>query len=167
MYIKDCAHCALPALNGGICPVFRTKPKDKDKSCPMFKFTVENCEVCGQSIITKTIIDIGEKGELHYLCEECSKKTGTCFTCKMREECEFETNPSTIPKVIQQRIQQGPMTSIIQVKNPTRIEMFCKNCKCFDEVLGCLKENNCCGRWDSCYINSSELQEINKENCNE
>ena len=100
MYTEDCAHCALPTLNGGICPVFRTKPKDKDKSCPMFKFTVENCEVCGQPIITKTIIDITEEGNLHYLCEECSTKTNTCFTCKMREECEFETNPSTIPKVV-------------------------------------------------------------------
>ena len=160
MYIEDCVHCALPTLNEGICPVFRTRPKDKDKSCPMFKFTVENCEVCGQPIIAKTVIDITEEGKFYYLCEECSAKTGTCFTCKMREECEFETNPSTIPKVVQQRIQQGPMTSIVQVKNPTRVEMFCKNCKCFDEEFGCLKENGCCGNYKIFYSEEKEIVEV-------
>ena len=160
MYTEDCAHCALPTLNGGICPIFRTKPKDKDKSCPMFKFTVENCEVCGQPIITKTIIDITEEGNFYYLCEDCSAKTGTCLTCKIREECEFETNPSTIPKVVQQRIQQGPMTSIVQVKNPARVEMFCKSCKCFDEEFGCLKENGCCGDWQAKYLNNETKMEV-------
>lgn len=78
----------------------------------------------------------------------------------MREECEFETNPSTIPKVVQQRIQQGPMTSIVQVKNPTRVEMFCKNCKCFDEEFGCLKENSCCGDWQAKYLNNETKMEV-------
>lgn len=160
MYVEDCTHCVLPVLNGGICPIFRIKPKDEDKCCPMFKFIMENCENCGQPIVTKTIIDITKEGELHYLCEECSAKTGTCFTCKMREECEFETNPSTIPKVVQQRIQQGPMTSIVQVKNPARVEMFCKNCKCFDEEFGCLKESGCCGNWQARYLNNETKMEV-------
>lgn len=160
MYIKDCAHCALPSLNGGICPVFQTKPKDTKDSCPMFKHEIIMCEVCGQPIITRTNIDITEN-TIHYLCDNCLKQSGTCPTCKMRETCEFETNPSTIPKVVQQRIQQGPMTSIIQVKNPTRIEMFCKNCKCFNEKFGCLKENGCCGRWEACYaMDDTGIREV-------
>lgn len=160
MYKEICGQCALPSLNSGICPIFKETMKPEANGCRYFKHEINICEICGQPIITKTVIDITEKGELHYLCEECSKKTGTCVACKMREECEFETNPSTIPKVVQQRIQQGPMTSIIQVKNPTRIEMFCKSCKCFDEEFGCLKENGCCGRWEACYVDGSGLREV-------
>lgn len=160
MYIRDCAHCALPQLNGGICPVFRTKPKVNEAGCPMYKETIEYCEICGQPITARMAIDI-TNDKTHCLCDNCLAQSGTCASCKMRETCEFETNPSTIPKVVQQRVQQGPMTSIIQIKNPTRIDMFCKSCKCFSEEFSCLKENSCCGKWESCYAtNDTELQEV-------
>ena len=160
MYIKDCAHCALPSINGGVCPVFRTKPKDPKDSCPMFQEKIEYCEICGQPILSGLAI-IGVNGDsYHQMCADCASKTGTCATCKMRKTCEFETNPSTIPKVVQQTIQQGPATMVTQVRNPARVDLFCKSCSCYNEEFGCLKENGCCGNYKIIYSEEKEIMEV-------
>lgn len=113
------------------------------------------CEICGQRIIQNimyVIIDTDDQGNLHAICENCCSKMNTCGTCNNRNCCDFETNPSSIPKVVQKRVQNGPMTMMTQVRNPDRIEITCKqNCGCWSDEFGCQKENNYCQKYIHTY----------------
>lgn len=80
------------------------------------------------------------------MCGNCFSMAGTCGLCENGTLCDFETNPSPLPKQVQKVIRQG--NAIIQtvVKNPERIRETClKNCPCCDPNFGCFKENGTCG----------------------
>lgn len=101
--------------------------------------------------------DCGET--YYYICAQCYSYRGTCVSCKDAQTCPFETADISLPKIIQQTYQQGPMTVSQTVKNPARIEETCKKlCKCWNPDFGCLKENYTCGDWTPHY-----LEEKNEE----
>lgn len=109
------------------------------------------CELCGQPIDYPTAIILDN----YYICHQCKNFMGTCALCTNVNKCDFETNPSPIPKVIQQQVRQGNMIAVTQVRNPKRIEITCKqNCPCFDSEIGCLREYNTCGQYK--YIKEKE-----------
>ena len=79
------------------------------------------------------------------ICEDCLNATGTCRMCEFAKTCDFETNPSPLPKVVQKVIQQGNMQMATQVRNPERKKSTCEaGCKCYDEEYGCSRQNSLC-----------------------
>lgn len=81
----------------------------------------------------------------HLYCFKCINENGTCLTCGNRYLCEFESNPSPLPKFTIQRIQHPQNPNMImqtQVINAGRIEITCKKgCKCWGDELGCLSKD--------------------------
>jgi hypothetical protein len=151
--IKYCGQCALLQHNGGICPIFNEKREPDDQGCPKFTSVLIPCSVCGRGVLPQTaLIDLTLPGQPHWLCPNCQKQSGHCATCKYGNQCSFETDPSSLPKMIQQETRQGNMISVMTVKNPSRIEITCKKgCPCFDAENGCLKQNGCCGKYKIVY----------------
>lgn len=97
---------------------------------------LKRCVFCGNIIMPNKIIwtDSGP------VCEKCINLFGKCPTCKNMNVCEFQSNPNSIPKVVQKQVQTPQGTIVTNVKNPTRIDMFCKVCKCWDKC--CNKNEN-------------------------
>ena len=129
----------------------------KQKICPAFNFNpfgcanfsqIDNvCGWCGRPVDSHAIYLINEDDSNQIICNDCLKLKGTCVTCINGDACEFETNPSTIPKTIQKPQYLGGATVISTEKNPERIKLLCKTCSCYDEQLGCLKELRECKNW--------------------
>jgi hypothetical protein len=81
------------------------------------------------------------------LCAKCNEAYGTCSACADSNTCDFETNPSPLPKVVVQVMRQGPVTSQTQIKNPERIAITCAvNCACYHNGI-CCKEFGTCANW--------------------
>ena len=97
------------------------------------------CDYCGNPV--STIVD--EEGTCS--CINCYQQFYTCAMCEKVLQCEFETNPSPLPKQVQQTVQRGPMIAQTIVKNPERVKQFCFPCQCFDQDnLVCLREDGWC-----------------------
>lgn len=151
MKIRNCGSCALWQHNNEVCPYFQQEfPKDEG-GCPMFVSEICTCDICGK-ITVNPIIDVTDENHLHYICESCSSKSGTCATCKCGGDCLFQSDPSSLPKFIKKEIRQGNMIAVTDIPNPERIRQTCqKGCPCFDPEFGCLKQNNTCGKWRIVY----------------
>ena len=111
----------------------------------------EQCPLCGNYYLpTIMVVDMTE-GKPILICPTCySNYMTNCATCTKSQKCAFETDPSPIPKLIQRQYRQGPMTSVIQEKNPERIAITCqKGCECYSEEKGCLREfTRWCDKYD-------------------
>lgn len=111
------------------------------------------CSYCGRPCLENAIVSANPIANAEpawfIMCPQCFSVTKTCIMCKEAHNCDFETNPDPSPKQIKQTIRQGQITMQMSVRNPDRIEKTCKlNCKCFDEELGCLKQNGTCGQYE-------------------
>ena len=131
-------------FNNGNCARLNM-PAPEDCYCPMYLSSYETCDLCGQPILDGVVWDT----ENHLtLCKQCAHQFGMCSTCETAQTCLFETDPSSVPKIVQQTVRQGNMVSTFPVKNPNRIEITCKNgCRCFDPEKGCLREFSTCANW--------------------
>lgn len=96
------------------------------------------CSYCG--FPASSVLDT----EGNFSCVNCQQKWNTCLFCKQASKCEFETNPSPLPKQVQKTMRQGNMVIQQVVKNPDRIKEFCLySCPCFDEEYNiCLRETD-------------------------
>ena len=111
---------------------------------------MKTCETCGFRDLKNSVCQVfghainpKDDGTFGFYCKECVAAFSTCETCKHATECDFETNPSSLPKVVQKQIRQGNMMTVTQIKNPDRIEITCKNgCLCYDTENGCRKQFN-------------------------
>ncbi len=150
---RTCGECALMKHNDGVCPVFNQTFDANEPGCPRFSTDLITCELCGQMALPLSInIDMTDEAHMHFICDGCRKQCGHCPTCINAQNCAFETDPSTLPKVIQQQTRQGNMISVTQVKNPARIDITCKKgCPCFSEEFGCLRQFNSCGNYKIVY----------------
>lgn len=101
---------------------------------------MKTCDLCGQNFSDPGIIS--PKGDSFLLmCPNCYKLIGTCHTCKNANTCNFESNPSTLPKTIQKEIRQGPIQAVTTIMNPERVRITCeKGCSCFSKKNGCYKQ---------------------------
>jgi hypothetical protein len=79
-------------------------------------------------------------------CEQCAPFFNTCYLCTNNALCEFETNPSPIPKQVQQVIRQGNITAQAVIRNPEREEAFCTACTCWNGY--CSRQFGCCGNYN-------------------
>ena len=149
MVKKQCKNCLYFQPQNQNCSLGFGKVDPQYDYCPRMisqDDNLGNCDICGQPVfITNGAIDAETNNIFHI---HCAKMLYTCQTCSLANVCEFETNPDPMPKVVMQTIRQGNMVMQTQIRNPSRIEKFCKNCECFSQGFGCFKENGCCdGKW--------------------
>lgn len=149
MPTKSCFTCAFHTLNPQQCPLIGySYTEDRNQVCPYWVNELPKCEVCGR--IDPGYVLFLNKDETAYIpvCSNCAKLSGTCGNCENSHTCDFETNPSPIPKAVQKRIQQGNQIMVVTVKNDARVAETCaKNCECFDpDSNSCNRENNTCGK---------------------
>lgn len=153
MPTKNCKICALYDPNTSTCPVLRA-PIDPDKDfCSKYQTNLHICEACGHASLKPILVPEGED-TYHSICGECVTQLNTCAFCHESRTCAFETDPSPLPKTVQQQIQNGPMITVTTVINPSRVEITCaKGCPCYDPKFGCMRQFNYCERmnhvWDS------------------
>ena len=101
-------------------------------------------------------------------CQRCFAAMDTCGACIHGAKCEFETNPSPLPKQVQKTIRQGNAVLQTFVKNPDRIRELCLYaCPCFDEENGCGKEFGYCPNYKEVSPRPKEEEVENDETgCN-
>lgn len=143
-----CNTCAIAGLKAPqVCALSGLKIEAKDY-CSKHRTSLTKCSICGNVILADAVIDNG-----HLICQSCFSILKTCKTCHFGNVCEFQTNPSPIPQMINKQIRQGNMVAVTQVMNPERIHITCeKGCKCFDKENGCLKQNGMCGNQEVKYF---------------
>ena len=110
------------------------------------------CALCNSPIPTKAATYTLNEDEEKILitCPRCTTILGTCGECTNSNSCDFETNPSKTPKIVQRKIQQGPITQVVQIKNPDRVKEPCeKNCACYNSEYECGKAFGICGKFSS------------------
>ena len=154
MPTKSCFTCAFRTLNPQQCPLIGYQyADDRNQVCPYWVYELPKCEVCGR--IDPNYVLFLNKDETGYIpvCSKCKELSGTCGGCSKSSTCDFETNPSPIPKAVQKRIQQGNQIIVTTVKNDERINETCaKNCECFDhETRTCCREYNCCNKYEDAF----------------
>lgn len=157
--MKICGECALAKHNGGICPVFKTAQPQDNPGCQYHTCELHPCILCGNHMTKDNqFIDITEPDNIIIYCGKCKQHISHCPTCVNSKECRFETDPSPLPKIVQQEIRQGNMITVTQVRNPERIRQTCQNgCLCFSEEFGCSRQINHCGNYK--FILSKEKTE--------
>lgn len=154
MPTKSCFTCAFRTLNPQQCPLIGySYTEDRNQVCPYWVDELVYCAKCGNIIPTPHFpLTHYSDGTWKPTCENCLKLSGTCGGCLNSTTCDFETNPSTIPKAVEKRFQQGNQIIVTQVKNPLRIDSTCRvNCQCFSEEFGCCREHNTCGNYEGAF----------------
>lgn len=142
------AMARLDVPTGRACMRTGTAVKDDD-SCSYFTEDVFTCNCCGNEYpgrVHAILLEQNDDGSYSYasgICHQCLNHKYECVTCAFGNTCEFDTNSSPLPKLVQQTIQQGNMTTVTQVMNPERIRITCENgCPCWSPDFGCSKQNH-------------------------
>ena len=152
---KYCRTCGILDKQQNVCPLLRSQVDPDKDYCTKHTTELNQCELCGHPTLTPFYTRDGDNW--HIFCQECIHKLNSCSFCKKVTECLFETDPSPIPKMIQRRIQQGPMVTVATVKNPERIRQTCMNgCPCYDSEFDCMRQFNYCERMEYVYDDNSE-----------
>ena len=151
MPTKSCLTCGYRSLNEKACPLIHCVFTENPQVCPYWVAEVPICEVCGQVDPQALLTQKSDTTWIH-ICHNCSNKSGTCGGCSKSTTCDFETNPSPIPKAVQKQIRHGNQILVTTVKNEERIRETCeKNCGCFSQEFGCLRENGTCGKYEGAF----------------
>lgn len=147
---RTCGNCALLSAFG-VCPYFKVTFDPATAGCPKWEAQLETCEICGNPTTIATSAILLEDEQNHILCAKCSKELGYCSTCAQSLTCDFETNPSPLPKVVMQTTRSGNMVTQQQIMNPERIKITCHNCTCWnkeEEYCYRITIGNCVeGKW--------------------
>ena len=151
MPTKSCLTCGYRSLNEKACPLIHCVFTENPQVCPYWVAEVPICEVCGQ-VDPQTLLTQKSDTTWIRICRNCSSKSGTCGGCSKSTTCDFETNPSPLPKAVQKQLRQGNQILVTTVKNEERIRETCeKNCGCFSQEFGCLRENGTCGKYEGAF----------------
>lgn len=142
-----CGTCGFHDPRQQGCQLTKTLGWSPQDYCSKHKpITGLTCDKCGAPIQTP-IID-----EQYILCPECNNKFNTCFFCSWNKGCAFDED-ATLPKTVQQRIQNGSQIFITEVRNPDLEKITCHECKCYDH------ENSVCSRSVSNYCKNYKGEE--------
>ena len=148
MPTKNCFNCGFRSLHADTCQLLGLKYGPG--ACKQWTAELTRCAICNQIIpVRNYILTKSKDGSWKPTCENCLSTLNTCRGCSKSTVCDYETNPSPLPKAVQKRIQQGQQVMVITVKNDERIKETCaKNCSCFDpDSNSCNREVNCCNFW--------------------
>ena len=156
MPIKSCFNCGYRPLDITKCPLIGyvyPQSANSNPVCPYHTGQLTTCGNCGQ-IIPKTHYALihSNDGNWKPICDKCLSLSGHCGGCSKSTTCDFETNPSPIPKAVQKQVRHGNQILMTTVKNEERIRETCKkNCGCFSKEFGCLRENGTCGNYEGAF----------------
>lgn len=140
-----CGSCALRSQDGSRCGLTGLEVDPNYDFCSKHQTSPQKCYFCGKFLIGPHFIDNDDSG-VHIFCEECRKNFNTCNRCLSGRTCDFETNPSKLPKLVQQQVRQGNMVAMTTVRNPERVRITCESgCKCYDSSFG-----GCCRDYGTC-----------------
>ena len=141
MLTKKCETCAC--RQNDTCALLQCQVTTEQAACPNHTEVLGQCALCKSAILPKTAII--ENSSSKTICADCVKILNTCACCSFGKSCAFETDPSPLPKIVQKEIRKGNAIMITQVRNPERIKITCKNCKCYSkEFEDCNKTFNYC-----------------------
>ena len=144
-HTKTCGQCVLMQHNGGICPVFKTPLPHDNPGCIYHTLEINPCALCGNHMTkTNQFIDVTDTENIISYCGSCKQHINHCPTCSKSKECLFETDPSPLPKIVQQEIRQGNMIQVMTVKNPERVKITCSACPCYYDNSNCHRDFNFC-----------------------
>lgn len=100
---------------------------------------MSNCKICGKPLNGRDLVYDIDLEEV--FCRKCAPFRNTCVFCINKNSCDFNTNPSPLPKQVQQTQRTGNAVMTQIVKNPERIKITCENgCPCYSSEFGCGKE---------------------------
>lgn len=106
------------------------------------------CDMCGLAFDSqRATLSPKKDGTYKVLCPNCIMLYGHCHTCTHKMTCSFEQSNSPHEPFIMQEIRHGNGIIRQRVKNPERVRETCqKDCQCFSEEFGCLRQiNQTCG----------------------
>lgn len=151
---KTCKTCGFLDRKQNGCPLLRMVVDPDKDYCSKHSDAMEVCEACGNYAAHVNYAPDGDKW--HILCDSCASKLNSCAFCQNMKDCRFETDPSPTPPYVQQKIRQGPITTVATVKNPERIRQTCeKGCHCFDAEFGCMRQFHYCKEMNHIYADPS------------
>lgn len=152
MKTTKCRTCCLRDATTSVCAISNTVV-DADKDfCSKHKTELAYCEICGSGLLMPILVPEGEK--YHMLCPNCNEQLSTCSFCRNVSTCAFEADRSSLPKIIQKQIRQGPITSVVTVKNPELVRNTCqKGCPCYDPENDCMRQFHYCKKLKHVYDN--------------
>lgn len=157
MYYRLCGECVLRGREDrDFCTALQCKINLEAHACVAFigADQIDTCAICGKATPTRQMVVCPEDNIS--ICPSCAEKLGTCYTCANAAECNFESNPSTLPKIVQRTIQQGNMKTVATIRNPEREKITCQNgCSCYSEEFGCMREFNWCKNMDYVWSDKS------------
>ena len=139
-----CGQCALKALQGGMCPIFRADMSEKD-GCPYFTSELRTCHICGSVIFGAGILEAD--GDIwHELCQKCAA-AAPCTVCQ-HTDCRFQSDQSCQePLFVMVEQRKGNMIMQTQAINPKRVQATCaQGCSCYHET----EEGFICFRQEGC-----------------
>ena len=150
MNTLKCARCGFLSPKAPVCLLSGLKVDAAKDSCSKSSKNIQYCEICSNAIFPGAEIISMKDDLVKIICPDCASSLNTCRLCVHSTSCAFETDPSSIPKYIEEKIRQGNIIQIKTVKNPERIEKLCKaKCPCFSEENECSRQFNTCGKCES------------------
>ena len=134
---KKCKH-----YQNGQCLILNS-PREENQFCSNYTDSPYICELCGNHLISSQVLyEQGKQTPWHMICGNCFTAITTCKVCSYNNYCAFAQDASIkeTPYTMQ-TIRQGNSIIQMQAKNPKRIELTCKKCKCFHND-SCLREED-------------------------
>ena len=148
---RKCKSCGFYSPTQNVCLLTKRKREPQD-TCSDFNNNPSKCMRCS-SITLAPIIDLID-GEAYVFCEQCATAVLGCAGCENAKECAFETDPSPLPKLVQQQVRQGNSVFSTTIRNPARMDITCVKCGCYEHPtdpskLGqCLREQGWCIKYN-------------------
>lgn len=159
MLQKFCATCRILDPRQNVCQLLRTEVNPQKDYCTKHKEHLDTCELCGRQVIDAILTPAGDSWKT--LCAGCAEKLNSCSFCKHVGTCSFESDPSSLPKMVQKQIRQGNMVTVATVRNPSRIAITCqKNCPCYDPEIECLRQFNYCQNMAHIYDKEADTNDL-------
>lgn len=145
--MAKCDTCVFKTMRNGACPIFNADMTGKD-GCPYYSTELHTCDICGKSMIEKSILERDENGIWHEICPQCANAP-LCRNC-IQSYCAFQQDINCKePLMVMRQMRQGNMIVQQQVMNPKRVEATCRQgCPCFNEDG--LDDGSFCRRQDEC-----------------
>ena len=150
--LRKCKTCGFLDSASSKCRLTGRQKDPNADYCSEHNDSPYKCMRCG-SIMLDPNIDIID-GEAYIFCDRCFNEVLGCAGCENAKECLFETDPSPLPKLVQQQIRQGNSIFTTTIRNPARMDITCVKCGCYEHPtdpskLGqCLREQGWCSKYN-------------------
>lgn len=157
-----CRNCGLLHKPDNVCLLTKQQKDPSADFCSSYRQNLTTCEICRNATLEPQYVP--DADQWHTLCANCADRLTSCAFCSFGKDCKFENDPDPMPKIVVQQTRTPMGIAQTQVKNPARVDKFCKNCRCWSTDLNlCAKSNGYCDRIDHIYQTPTWFQEIKKK----